>query len=321
MDLLNIFKLFVLGLVTYLAHQHNGYIPPGQYWYCAIQMVFLFSSFLCSTLLIVSMTFDRFYSIIRPHKAASFNTIKRAKVFIISPVIFCFIFNLPHLFLSSHENWQCLPYGQATEVSYGLFYYWLSLVVNYALPFVLLLSMNSVVIHKIRNRGIVTNSPECGNHLQSMIQDKKFKSKNSENQMCLILLMVSFGFLILTTPAYLLFFFIMFVDFLKTPQLFAGYYLLWNVSHKLYTTNHGINFFLYVISGRKFRTDLLKLFKRSNHKGNLDSHSTDIMTVTWRKAGIWVSQIFPKLTQIHNNGKHSPRIVESVDTSPKSLWR
>ena len=243
-------------------------------------MVFLFSSFLCSTLLILSMTFDRFYSIIRPHKAASFNTVKRAKVTIICIVIFCFIFNLPHLFLSSHENWQCLPYGKATVVSYGLFYYWLSLVVNYALPFILLLSMNSVIIHKIRNRDIITNSPECGNHLQSMIQDKKSKSKSSENQMCLILLLVSFGFLILTTPAYLLFFFIMFVDFLKTPQLLAGYYLFWNVSHKLYTTNHGINFFLYVISGKKFRTDLLKLFKRSNRKGNFDSHSTDIITVS-----------------------------------------
>ena len=97
--------------------------------------------------------------------------------------------------------------------------------------------------------------------------------------MCVILLLVSFGFLILTTPAYLLFFFIMFVDFLKTPKRFAGYYLFWNVSHKLYTTNHGINFFLYVISGKKFRADLLKLFERNKNKRNLSSDSTDIMTV------------------------------------------
>ena len=272
--------LFLSGLVTYLAHQHNVYIPPGQYWYCAIQMVFLFSSFLCNTLLILSMTFDRFYSIIKPYKAAAFNTTRRAKVTIICIVIFCFVFNLPHLFVSSHENWQCLPYGKATEVSYGLFYYWLSLVVNYALPFILLLSMNSVIIHKIRNRDVVTSHSTSGNLPKSGVQCKILKNKNSENQMCVILFLVSFGFLILTTPAYLLFFFIMFVDFLKTPHLFAGYYLFWNVSHKLYTTNHGINFFLYVISGKKFRTDLMKLFERNKNKKNLTSDSTDIMTVS-----------------------------------------
>ena len=237
-------------------------------------MVFLFSSFLCSTLLILSMTFDRFYSIIRPHKAASFNTIKRAKITIVCIVFISILYNIPHLFISSHEHWECLPYGLAMGQPYGQVYYWLSFVVHYALPFVLLLCMNSVIIHEIRHISVIQNQittshfPKNSNH-----QQNPKVGRNSERQTFAILLLVTFGFLILTTPGYILFLFIMFVDFLSTPELFAGYYLFWNVAHKLHTTNHGINFFLYVISGHKFRTDLVKLFIGSKECAKEGAHS------------------------------------------------
>ena len=206
------------------------------------------------------MTFDRFYSIIRPHKAASFNTIKRAKITIVSIIVISILYNIPHLFISSHEHWECLPYGLAMEKPYGQVYYWLSFVIHYALPFVLLLCMNSVIIHEIKHRSVVQNQIAIISFSQNSNRQPNLKGRNSDRQTFAILLLVTFGFLILTTPGYILFLFIMFVDFLSTPELFAGYYLFWNVAHKLHTTNHGINFFLYVISGQKFRTDLVKLF-------------------------------------------------------------
>ena len=36
--------------------------------------------------------------------------------------------------------------------------------------------------------------------------------------------------------------------------------------HKMYYTNNAINFFLYVISGRKVRRDLINLFKCNKGK-------------------------------------------------------
>ena len=45
-------------------------MPPNQYWYCSIVSFSMGSGALCSTMFIVFMTFERFYSIIRPHKAA-----------------------------------------------------------------------------------------------------------------------------------------------------------------------------------------------------------------------------------------------------------
>ena len=98
------------------------------------------------------MTFDRFYSIIQPHKAASFNTVKRAKITISCIILFSITYNIPHLFISSIQGIQCLPYGDAMGKIYGKLYYWASFIINFALAFVLLLTMNSVIIYKLRKR-------------------------------------------------------------------------------------------------------------------------------------------------------------------------
>ena len=248
-------------------------MPPDRYTYCRIANTVLFASFLCSTSLIVAMTFDRFYSIVQPHKAASFNTIKRTKITIAFIILISILYNIPHLFISTHENWQCLPYGKAMTKSYGVFYYWLSFVVNYALPFLLLLSMNSVIIHKIRQRTKFSTIKGTSDG----VDIKRPAVKNSDRQIFAILLLVTFGFMILTTPGYLLFLFIMLVNFFESAKSFAGYYLFYSVAQKLHFTNHGINFFLYVISGHKFRTDLVKLFK--TQKDSTPSTTMSVSTV------------------------------------------
>ena len=81
-------------------------------------------------------------------------------------------------------------------------------------------------------------------------------------QIFIILLLVTFGFLILTTPAYAFFLYINIADYTATRLLYAGFFLFHSVAQKLHYTNFGINFFLYIISGNKFRADLVKLFVR-----------------------------------------------------------
>ena len=239
----------------------------------------IFSGFLCSTLLVVSMTFDRFYSIIRPHKAASFNTVRRAKITIVCIFLFSIVYNLPQVLLVSGETYECVPYGKASNLPYGMPYFWLSFVIHYALPFVLLLAMNSVIIHTIRTRSLVEkNTKEIHGqsqgkseaHIQCQVQGRKPTS--SEGQTFAILLLVTFAMLILNTPAYILFIYIQIVDFTVSPQVYAGYFLFLQLSFNLQVSNYGINFFLYVISGNKFRTDLVRLFAKKRRQKNLSLH-------------------------------------------------
>ena len=142
-----------------------------------------------------------------PHKAASFNTVKRAKITVGCSVVISLLYNLPHIFLTSNENWECVPYGVAMGKPLGDFYYRMSLIIHFILPFILMLIMNSVIIHKLRTRSIST--PEITQPHNRQDESSKLKTKNSEIQVYAILLLVTFSFLILTTPAYLFFLFVM----------------------------------------------------------------------------------------------------------------
>ena len=123
--------------------------PPDQYWHCTLAMTVVKTTLLCSTFLTIGMTFERFYGIMKPHKSASFNTIKKAKKVIVCVVLFCIAYNIPHLFITTVRGKGCIPFGHGKQVFYGLFYYWLSLIINYIMPFILLIIMNSVIIHTL----------------------------------------------------------------------------------------------------------------------------------------------------------------------------
>ena len=251
---------------------YNINFPPNMEWYNKLLITVLWTASLCSTLFILNMTFDHFYSIIRPHKAASFNTVKRAKITIVCIVIFSIVFNIPHLFTTTHEGRQSVPFGKGMEYTHGQLYYWISMAINFACPFVLLLIMNSVIIHTLRKRSFLSAKDLS----QCQGQNESHKSTSSEKQIFAILLLVTFGFLTLTTPAYAFFLYVKFADYRKSPKKFAKFYLFYNFAHKLFYTNYGINFFFYVISGKKFRTDLKNLFvRKKTHTGDISADSSN----------------------------------------------
>ena len=265
--------------MSYLNQVHKIDMPPNLSWHCKIGTTILFIATLCSTLFILSMTFERFYSIIRPHKAASFNTVRRAKITIALTVLFSALYNFPHLFIKSDIGFQCLPYLGVLNEIHGKFYQLLSFGINYALPFLLLLVMNSVIIHTLRKRSKWTRKS-----LDTRSQCKERKAKSLEKNVYITLLLVSFMFIFMTFPIALLTISLMFYDYTKTPTRLAGYYLFYHIGQKAFYTNNGINFFLYVASGKKFRGDLLALFlKRRNVKILNTFESTEITVVSEQK--------------------------------------
>ena len=190
----------------------------------------------------------------KPHKSASFNTIKKAKKVIVCVVLFCIAYNIPHLFITSVKGKGCIPFGYGKQVFYGLFYYWLSLIINYIMPFILLIIINSVIIHTLRSR------PTFGVQGQSQDEGQQSKMKSSEKHIYITLLLVSVGFLILSTPSYVFYLLQMMYDINRTPRSSAAFHFFIQIAGNMSYTNSGINFFLYVLSGCKFRSDLVKLF-------------------------------------------------------------
>ena len=256
-------------MMTYLNSVHGLQFPPDQHWFCAIATAVLWAATMSSTLFILSMTFDRVYSIIRPHKAASFNTGKRAKATIIATIILSCLFNVPYLFTISTDGPQCIMDLTKFE---NRFYFWLSCVVQFIIPFVLLLSMNSVIIHTLRNRSLskkfITTDQGQGQGYSKYQGQGHQQAKSGERQIFAILLLVAFSFFVLITPLYAFNVYVQVYNFTKSPKHFAGFYIFYQTVHKLYFTNNVINFFLYVISGQKFRTDLINLFKRNKRQSD-----------------------------------------------------
>ena len=250
----------VSALVTQL-HHYRVNIPPSEYWYCAVGTTILSVSTHCSTWFILGMTFERFYSIIIPHKAVVFNTVKRARVVIFCIIIIMGLFALPHLFMTVPNNNSCVPYAKGVDTVMGTVYYWVDVSIGFLFPFVALLIMNSVIIHTLCRRSsmlLVEKNNAPGRSRKDKNDSSDFKK--SERQIIIMLLLVTFGFLTLMTPSYSMAFYTAFINYTSSPKRYAGFFLFVSVGQKTFYTNFGINFYLYVISGQKFRSDLIKLF-------------------------------------------------------------
>ena len=259
------------GCKNFLLDQHLSTLP-STFWHCSIWVAISSFSNLCSTLFLLSMTFERFYSIIRPHKAVLLNRVKRAKITITCVLVFCVLFNVPHLFTTTQRGRDCNPIGKAVDYPYLQIYSWLTSVLNFFLPFLLLLMMNSVIIHTLKQQANWSATMSaCQNQAQGQIEGHSVKMRQSEKQVTVTLLLVTFTFLVLMTPSGSILIYVNVYDFSKSPQSLAGFHLFGSLANKTYFTNSGINFFLYVISGRKFRSDLVNLLTCKRRK--LDSNS------------------------------------------------
>ena len=81
------------------------------------------------------MTFERFYSIIRPHKAASFNTVKRAKIIIACTYTFGILYSIPLLFVAGNTGRTCIPIRMASYNVVGKMYHWLTEIIIFVVSF------------------------------------------------------------------------------------------------------------------------------------------------------------------------------------------
>ena len=256
--------------MSYLEQTQVVTTAPTKRWYCLSHVFLDHSGCLGSNYLLIAMTFERFYSIIRPLKAASVNTIKKARIIIICISLFSLSSCIPYLFISGYVGKVCVPNLMASYSVLGLMYSWMIESVTYLVPFVSLLVMNSVIIHTLRNRLKVIRSVG-----QDQSEGEHIKSKHSEKQIVTMLLLVTFVFLILNVSARALKFYRNFVSGYSAYYL-AGLHLFYQIGNKANITNHGINFFLYAMSGQKFRTDLKIMFfcKQSNRINGLVSNKS-----------------------------------------------
>ena len=222
---------------------------------CKIVEFLALSTLQNSTFQVVAMTVDKYITIKWPHRAATYSTSKRAIIIAVGLTICALCYNSPHLLLSRVTDGQCISYSADNLIT--RMYSWFSFVVNAAIPFTMIIHMNYVIVNTVRNSRHTFTENDTTTAAQGM-QGRQKTMKSAESQLTVMLLLVTTLFLILLCPTYIRFIYMSFVK-MNTPLQYANSMLFFQISFKLYATNHGINFLLYCVSGKKFRNDLKEI--------------------------------------------------------------
>ena len=142
------------------------------------------------------------------------------------------------------------------------------------IPFTLLIYMIFVIAKTVRN----SRKSFRDNDRTTGIDARQKTMKTAENQLTIMLLLVTTLFLILLCPGYVRFIYLAFAK-PDSPLEYANLMLFFQISFKLYTTSSGINFLLYCISGQKFRNDLKEILCCLS-KDRYQSNATEISPVS-----------------------------------------
>ena len=213
---------------------------------CKIKVSIALMSLQNSTFQVLAMTIDKYIAIKWPHKAASYSTPRRVKIIVIVACVIAIIYNIPHFFLTGVIGRSCVSYSVGGLIN--KICSWLTFVINAMIPFTLLIYMNFVIVKTVKSsrKMFITNDTIAGtvakqNENERMETRRQKTMKSAENQVTIMLLLVTTLFLVLLFPTYARFIYQSFIE-------------------REYSTNSGINFFLYCISGQKFRNDLKEIF-------------------------------------------------------------
>ena len=209
--------------------------------------------------------------------AASFNTVKKAKIIVLCIFVGLSSYCSSYIFITITSGRICVSNQNASQNAFRELYYWLTEVLIFMFPFISLVTMNSLIIHTLRKRSKLQFSESAGqSHSKSQSQGHNLKLKQSEKRVFTLVLLITFVFSTLNIPTRILVFDMNFYSG-HTAHYFAGLHLFFQVGEATYIANHGINFFLYVISGSK---RMLRNLFSSTHSNKAKSLVTNINTVS-----------------------------------------
>lgn len=152
--------------------------------------------------------------------------------------------NLTNATLSKYPNskpYKIKCHSTPTDQRY-IFPKWekVHLFIYNAIPFAIMLACNSIIIYNIK--------------LGSKVQSKNKSSARRKRHMTIMLMLVTFSFIILTLPSVIVH------TFLRDVLQKRAYRRLVNMCvNSLLHTSHAINFFLYVFSAPNFRAEINKI--------------------------------------------------------------
>ncbi|XP_063438797.1 growth hormone secretagogue receptor type 1-like [Mytilus galloprovincialis] len=220
---------------------------------CQIYSFYEHVCYLMSSWLIVGMAAERVVAMCLPFRKTILRTQTGAIVMIISTFVLMCISQIFRFIMIKNVGGNCEGDMDTHSEYLNLHIYFYQFTLVLTLPFILVLVCNSMVIYQIHR----VRKAASGN-TRSRVVERSHKTT-------LMLLAISFTYLVTMLPLVVISFVwqvtlenqdIEMVFFLMPFQSFVSV-----ISY----CNYGVNFFIYILSGRSFRLELKRIFRRERH--------------------------------------------------------
>lgn len=205
-----------------------------------------------SAWLIVAVTVERFLAVWFPLRATTMCNLARAK-FVTVMIAMIFILINSHIFwtakLHTFRNGQvkCVPYAYENIVC--KVFPWIYLVLYSFLPVLVLLLFNSlIIVNLIKSKPL----------FQAMTKNDQ-QARCDHQKLAVCLLVISFTWIITTMPRPL---YPLFMEKPRSTTAQAEAVFIRTVCFLLMYINHAVNFFIYGLTGQRFRMELKRFLCR-----------------------------------------------------------
>ena len=263
----------------------------GSLW-----LVIVYADSYCCVYTLVAMSIDRFIAVYYPLKAASWCTLKRARINIIV-IITCALLLSTHFFLVTESETTAFGLLPTKALVDGVIYFFynvqsvMDLLLYYGIPLCFIAVLNILIVVRIRQStkernlrkavgGLHSSHPhqsevkDGGGMTGSRLNKIANTVKRIDIRMSIICVLVSLAYGILVTPAgvfQLIYIVFMYQDVNTSDEVKTVIATGIMVSNAGVAVNSCINFFLYCMSGQKFRDELKTFFCK---KRKLDHDQT-----------------------------------------------
>ena len=163
-------------------------------------------------------------------------------------ILILFILNFPMIFESKYLGKSLYPCGFLTSNVVTVYWHWTHAALFAFLPITILIIENIILLIGIKRaetvRVVLTST-------QNLI--------GQNIQVTVMVIVVCFVFVTLTLPTCVFFVYREYWNYKSDPVESAKYFFVYQIVFMLSGINHIVNFYLYVVSGTKFRRQFCKL--------------------------------------------------------------
>lgn len=253
-------------------------------WLCKTVSLLTYGSSQFSVWLIIAVTIERYIAVSQPLHASRYCNLSRAKRAIAFLACIFVLLNLHFIWtvtLKEHPNRKTVvKYCEATDESkflVNLVWPWIDAALYALVPFLLIIVFNTLII--IQTLRATTWRGEAQKGPLINVEKRKVSSDNNV-KLTVMLLSVSFTFLITTFPMTIAMVFhhqweLEMHSPSTTIQVVAQRRLIRTIAEMLMYLNHSINFYLYCALGQKFRNQVMKTLcgRTISNTSNVSDHS------------------------------------------------